>query len=79
MAELITRNLSLSVHVIEQRDHIGGNCYSYNDEETNINCHKYGSHIFHTKDKEGGCGHNPGHILLRLFPAKSVLNRTQST
>lgn len=52
MAELITRNLSLSVHVIEQREHIGGNCYSYNDEETNINCHKYGSHIFHTKDKE---------------------------
>ena len=27
----------------------------------------------------GGCGQKTGHILLRLFHAKSVLNRTQST
>jgi len=39
------------VLVIEKRDHIGGNCYSYDDSETNINIHKYGPHIFHTPDK----------------------------
>jgi UDP-galactopyranose mutase len=39
------------VLVIEKRDHIGGNCYSYDDPETNINIHKYGPHIFHTPDK----------------------------
>ena len=39
------------VLVIEKRDHIGGNCYSYDDPETNINIHKYGPHIFHTSDK----------------------------
>jgi UDP-galactopyranose mutase len=39
------------VLVIEKRDHIGGNCYSYDDSETHINIHKYGPHIFHTPDK----------------------------
>jgi UDP-galactopyranose mutase len=39
------------VLVIEKRDHIGGNCYSYDDSKTNINIHKYGPHIFHTPDK----------------------------
>jgi len=36
--------------VIERRDHIGGNCYSYN--VGNIDVHKYGPHIFHTNKKE---------------------------
>jgi UDP-galactopyranose mutase len=40
------------VLVIEKRDHIGGNCYSYDDSETNINIHKYGPHIFHTPNKK---------------------------
>jgi len=36
------------VLVIEKRDHLGGNCYSYDYPQTNINVHKYGPHIFHT-------------------------------
>jgi UDP-galactopyranose mutase len=36
--------------VIDKRDHIGGNCYSYDYEDTSINLHKYGTHIFHTAD-----------------------------
>lgn len=39
------------VLVIEKREHIGGNCYSYDDPETRINVHQYGPHIFHTSDK----------------------------
>jgi UDP-galactopyranose mutase len=39
------------VMVIEKRDHIGGNCFSFDDSETSINIHKYGPHIFHTPDK----------------------------
>lgn len=35
------------VTVIEQRDHIGGNCYDYFDHD-GICIHKYGTHIFHT-------------------------------
>lgn len=37
------------VLVIDERENIGGNVYSYFDEETGIEVHKYGSHIFHTE------------------------------
>lgn len=40
------------VLVIERRDHIGGNCYSYDDHQTRINLHRYGPHIFHTSRKD---------------------------
>ena len=36
--------------VIDKREHVGGNIYTYTKE--NINVHKYGAHIFHTSDKE---------------------------
>ena len=36
--------------VIENRNHIGGNCYTENKD--NINIHVYGPHIFHTSDEE---------------------------
>ncbi|EAI3207637.1 UDP-galactopyranose mutase, partial [Campylobacter jejuni] len=35
--------------VVEQREHIGGNCYTENIK--NINVHKYGAHIFRTSDQ----------------------------
>ena len=38
------------VLVIDKRDHIGGNIYTYEAER--INVHKYGAHIFHTNDSE---------------------------
>jgi len=39
-----------SVLVLDRRNHIGGNCHSYDYEDTNINVHTYGTHIFHTND-----------------------------
>ncbi len=36
--------------VIENRDHIGGNCHT--EKKDGINIHTYGPHIFHTSDKE---------------------------
>lgn len=36
------------VLILEKRNHLGGNAYSYKDTKTNIEIHKYGSHIFHT-------------------------------
>lgn len=35
--------------VLERRDHIGGNVYTYRRD--GINIHKYGAHIFHTSDR----------------------------
>ena len=37
--------------ILEQRDHIGGNCYDYMDHN-GILIHKYGPHIFHTNSDE---------------------------
>ena len=38
--------------VIDQRDHIGGNCHTERDDRTGIMLHKYGPHVFHTDDEE---------------------------
>lgn len=50
MARLIAEELDEAVEIIESRSHLGGNSWSYFDEDTGIECHKYGSHIFHTAD-----------------------------
>ena len=38
------------IKVIEKRDHVAGNIYTY--ELEGIQVHKFGAHIFHTNDKE---------------------------
>ena len=38
------------VEIIDVRDHIGGNAYSYTDKETGAEIHKYGAHLFHTSN-----------------------------
>lgn len=48
IAELIANELNEKVLVIDKRGHIGGNCFSDIDQETGIEYHKYGTHIFHT-------------------------------
>lgn len=50
IAEQIANKLNQKVTVIDKRNHIGGNCYSEIDSETNIEYHKYGTHIFHTSN-----------------------------
>ncbi len=51
IAERIANVLNQKVLIIEKRNHIGGNCYDYRDEN-NIIVHKYGPHLFHTDYKE---------------------------
>ena len=51
MAERIANILDKKVLIIEKRNHIGGNCYDYFDEN-NILVHRYGPHLFHTDLKE---------------------------
>ena len=38
--------------MLEKRNHIGGNAYSRFDEETGIEIHEYGSHLFHTSNEK---------------------------
>ncbi|QHQ36458.1 UDP-galactopyranose mutase [Algicella marina] len=40
----------LKVHVIDQRDHIAGNCHDEIDDETGVRFHTYGPHLFHTSN-----------------------------
>jgi len=48
IAERYASQLNQSVVIIEKRNHIGGNCYDYIDEETGIRVSQYGAHLFHT-------------------------------
>lgn len=50
LAERIANKLNEHVLVIEKRNHIGGNCYDYYNED-GLLVHKYGPHIFHTNSK----------------------------
>ena len=38
--------------VVDERDHIAGNCHTSIDPETGIMIHRYGPHIFHTDNEE---------------------------
>lgn len=40
------------VAVIEKASDIGGLCHSFVDKESGVECHSFGSHIFHTKDPQ---------------------------
>ena len=42
---------SHDVVIIDRKDHIGGNCFDYFDENS-IDIHAYGTHIFHTDEAE---------------------------
>jgi len=50
-AERIANVLNKKVLLVEKQDHIGGHCYDCLDEN-GILIHKYGPHIFHTKNGE---------------------------
>ena len=50
LAERIAKLKKEKVLILEAKNHPGGNCYSYFDQETNIEVHQYGSHIFHTNN-----------------------------
>lgn len=52
IANLAADLLDLKVLVLEKRNHVGGNAYSEKDPITGIEIHKYGSHIFHTNQKD---------------------------
>jgi UDP-galactopyranose mutase len=51
IAEQLANKYNKKVLIIDKRDHIGGNCYDYIDEKTNIRVNKYGAHLFHTNDE----------------------------
>ena len=51
VAQQAAERAGARVEIIDVRNHIGGNAYSYFDERTGIEIHKYGAHLFHTSNK----------------------------
>lgn len=51
VAQQAAERAGATVTIIDVRNHIGGNAYSYFDEETGIEIHQYGAHLFHTSNK----------------------------
>lgn len=52
MAERLANSLDCKILVIDERDHIAGNCHTQRDKETNVMVHIYGPHIFNTDNME---------------------------
>ena len=49
--QLVTQS-DCTIDIWDERDHIGGNCHTKRDAETNVMVHQYGPHIFNTDKKE---------------------------
>ncbi|GBQ34947.1 UDP-galactopyranose mutase [Gluconacetobacter azotocaptans] len=51
---IVARHLAGAGHtvvVLDERQHLGGNCHTERDAETGVMVHRYGPHIFHTADE----------------------------
>lgn len=52
IAERLSKLPDVEILMVDEREHIGGNCFTERDPETDIVVHKYGPHIFNTDNKE---------------------------
>jgi UDP-galactopyranose mutase len=78
LAHKLATEQSKRILMIEQRAHIGGNCFDYIDEN-GINVHKYGPHLFHTNNtkvyeylKQFTKFENYEHMVLAYIDGKNV-------
>lgn len=52
LANRLAQQVDCTIDIWDEREHIGGNCYTERDKETGVMVHKYGPHIFNTDKKE---------------------------
>lgn len=52
LAHELANKSECSIDIIDERNHIGGNCYTERDKKTGIMVHTYGPHIFNTDRKD---------------------------
>lgn len=72
IAEQLSLKIDNRILVIDERNHIGGNCYTERDFETNVMVHKYGPHIFHTDNKQ------TWDYICRFCEMKPYVNRVKA-
>ncbi len=51
LAQQLVSALDCTIEIWDERNHLGGNCHTQRDEDTNIMTHQYGPHIFNTDKK----------------------------
>lgn len=51
LANKLAQQINCTIDIWDEREHIGGNCHTQRDAETNIMVHQYGPHIFNTDKK----------------------------
>jgi UDP-galactopyranose mutase len=52
IAERCATQLGKKVVILDKRNHIAGNAYTEDDDDTGIEIHRYGAHLFHTSNEE---------------------------
>ena len=52
LANRLVQKLDCTIEIWDERNHIGGNCFTQRDKETGVMVHEYGPHIFNTDNKE---------------------------
>lgn len=52
LANELSKSMDCTIDIMDERDHIGGNCYTERDQDTGITIHKYGPHIFNTDSED---------------------------
>lgn len=52
LAQEFANKVDCHIDILEEKNHIAGNCFTSQDEETGIMIHRYGPHIFNTNNKE---------------------------
>ncbi len=52
IARQLAETNNFKITILDERDHIAGNCYTKRDEETQIMEHVYGPHIFNTNNEK---------------------------
>lgn len=52
LANQLSQALDCTIEIWDERNHIGGNCFTKKDEATGIMVHEYGPHIFNTDNRK---------------------------
>lgn len=52
IANTLAKTGKYFIDVIDERNHIGGNCHTERDPKTDVMVHQYGPHIFHTSNEK---------------------------
>ena len=76
LARELAEQLPCTVDIIDERNHIGGNCHTFRDDQSGVMIHAYGPHIFNTNDeKVWDYVRRHGSFRLYVNRVKAVIDR----